>query len=296
MMRVGYATPAQPGGGAPLPVLYVVGTPIGNLEDISARALRVLREVSLIAAEDTRTTRKLLARHGIDTPLVSFHEHSPPSKTAALLEALEAGDVALVSDAGTPAVSDPGAVLVAAAAERGVPVVSVPGPSAVTAALGVSGFPADRFTFLGFLPRRQRDRRALLQSVARQERTVVALEAPHRLRASLADIAATLGDRRLVVCREMTKLHEEVFRGTATDALEHFAAPRGEITLVMEGAPLAPSGDEDDATWARDELRRLRELGGGAREVVSVVAGVSGLPRRQVYGLWLELQGEEATS
>ncbi len=277
-----------------MPVLYVVGTPIGNLEDISARALRVLREVSLIAAEDTRTTRKLLARYGIDAPLASFHEHSPPSRTAALLEALAVGDVALVSDAGTPAVSDPGAVLVAAAAERGVSVVSVPGPSAVTSALAVSGFPADRFVFLSFLPRRQRERRALLQSVARQERAIVALEAPHRLRASLADIAATLGDRRLAVCRELTKVHEEVFRGTATEALDHFATPRGEITLVMEGAAPESPDEEGDAVWAHEELRRLRGLGGAARDAVSAVAGASGLSRRQVYGLWLELQSEEA--
>jgi 16S rRNA (cytidine1402-2'-O)-methyltransferase len=214
--------------------------------------------------------------------LTSFHEHSPPSRTAALLEAITVGDVALVSDAGTPAVSDPGAVLVAAAAERGVSVVSVPGPSAVTAALAVSGFPADRFMFLGFLPRRQRERRALLQSVARQERAIVALEAPHRLRASLADVAATLGDRRLAVCRELTKVHEEVFHGTATEA------------LVMEGAEPAPQDEEGDAAWAREELRRLRGLGGAARDVVSAVAGASGLPRRQVTGLWLELQSEEA--
>ena len=175
-----------------------------------------------------------------------------------------------------------------------MPVVSVPGPSAVTAALAVSGLSADRFTFLGFLPRRQRDRRAMLQSVARHEETIVALEAPHRLRASLADIAAMLGSRRMAVCRELTKLHEEVFRGTALEALEHFAAPRGELTLVMEGAPPASPDDDGDAAWVREELRRLRGLGGAAREVVSAVAGASGLPRRRVYGLWLELQGEEA--
>lgn len=270
-----------------MPTLYVVGTPIGNLEDISARALRVLRGVALIAAEDTRTTRKLLARHHIVTPLASFHEHSSERRTSALLEALQEGDVALVSDAGTPGVSDPGAALVAAAAARGVSVVAVPGPSAVTSAVAVSGLSGDQFIFLGFLPRRQKERRTLLQSVARQERTVVALEAPHRLRAALADVLEVLGDRRLAVCRELTKLHEEVFRGTVREALDRFATPRGEFTLVVEGAAASRRADELDDQWARAELRRLRELGRGAREAVRDVAGVSGLPRRQVYDLWL---------
>ncbi len=222
-----------------MPTLYVVATPIGNLEDLSERALRVLREVRLIAAEDTRTTRKILARHGIATPLVSFHEHNKASRLPALLDALAESDVALVSDAGTPLVSDPGYELVVEAVRRGYRVSPVPGPSAVTAALAVAGLPADQFVFLGFLPRDKKARTRLLTEVARQPRTIVAFEAPHRLRASLADVVQALGDRRMAVCRELTKLYEEVFRGTPREALEHFTQPRGEFTLVIEGG--APS-------------------------------------------------------
>ena len=275
-----------------MPVLYVVGTPIGNLEDISARALRVLREVSLIAAEDTRTTRKLLARHEIGTPLTSFHQHTTDRKTAVLLDALERGDVALVSDAGTPAISDPGPALVAAAAAAGVRVVPVPGPSAVTSALAASGLSGDTFLFLGFLPRRRRERRELLRSVASQERAIVAFETPHRLQAALADVLAVLGDRRVAVCREMTKVYEEVFRGTVEEAAAHFQVPRGEFTLVVEGAQPGPEGGLWAPDRVRTELRRLRGLGQGPREAVPAVASAGGLPRREVYQLWLSLPDE----
>ncbi|MEK7874335.1 MAG: 16S rRNA (cytidine(1402)-2'-O)-methyltransferase, partial [Chloroflexota bacterium] len=193
-----------------MPTLYVVATPIGNMEDLTARALRILREVQLIAAEDTRTTRKILARHGITTPLVSFHEHNKSARLPALLDALADKDVALVSDAGTPLVSDPGYELVVEAVRRGYRVAPVPGPSAVTAALAVAGLPADQFTFLGFLPRDKKARSRLLAEVGSQPRTIVAFEAPHRVRASLADMALALGDRRMAVCRELTKLYEEV--------------------------------------------------------------------------------------
>ena len=212
-----------------MPTLYVVATPIGNLEDVTLRALRILKEVGLIAAEDTRTTLKLLRRYGIRTRLVSFYEQNRAMRIPYIMEHLKEVDVALVSEAGTPTIRDPGRELVAAANDLGVTVVPVPGPSAVTAALAVSGLPSEQFLFLGFLPRRRKERRELLESVASEPRTLVAFEAPHRLRASLVDLAEILGDGRLVVvCRELTKLFEEVYHGTLVEASAHFSAPRGE--------------------------------------------------------------------
>lgn len=216
-------------------ILYVVATPIGNLEDISLRALRVLREVKLIAAEDTRKTRRLLNAYNIETPLTSYHEHSKRAKLDYLLGYLEKEDLALVSEAGMPGLSDPGYDLIVAAIERGISVVSVPGPSAVITALVVSGLPTDQFVFVGFLPRRKGQRQRLLSSIADEARTIVAFEAPHRVREALTDIEEILGDRRVSVCRELTKVHEEVFRGRMSQAREHFAEPRGEFSLVIEG-------------------------------------------------------------
>jgi 16S rRNA (cytidine1402-2'-O)-methyltransferase len=270
--------------------LYVVGTPIGNLEDVTLRALRVLSEVDLIAAEDTRVSRKLLTRHGIHTPLTSYHDHNRTKKLPSLLSALETGDVALVSDAGAPGISDPGAELVSAAAEAGHRVVPVPGPSAVTSALSVSGLPADRFVGLGFLPRRRADRLRLLKPLASETRTVVAFETPHRLRSALEDVQAALGDRRITACREMTKLHEEVFRGTVSDALAHFEAPRGEFTLVIEGC--AESRPGDAAEDVRESLAELRNEGVGTREAVARVVEETGVSRRQAYRIWLETAAE----
>ena len=218
-----------------VPALYAIATPIGNLEDISLRALRCLREVKLIAAEDTRTTRHLLNFYNIKTPVTSYHEYSKRAKLDYLLDCLEEGDVALVSEAGMPGLSDPGYKLIVAAIERGILVVPVPGASAVTAALVVSGLPTDQFLYLGFLPRRQGRRQRLLSSIVGEPRTIVAFEAPHRLRGTLSDIQETLGDRRLAICRELTKVYEEVFRGRVSQAREHFTEPRGEFTLVIEG-------------------------------------------------------------
>ena len=218
-----------------VPVLYAVATPIGNLEDISLRALRCLREVELIAAEDTRTTRHLLNFYNIETAVTSYHEHSKRAKLDQLLDCLEKGDVAVVSEAGMPGLSDPGYRLIAAAIGRGISVVPVPGASAVTAALVVSGLPTDQFIYLGFLPRRQGQRQRLLNSIAGEPRTIVAFESPHRLKGTLSDIQETLGDRRLAICRELTKVYEEVFRGKVSEAREHFTEPRGEFTLVIEG-------------------------------------------------------------
>ena len=271
-----------------MPTLHLVATPIGNLEDVTLRALRVLKEVSLIAAEDTRTTRKLLSHYGIKARLTSYHEHNKGAKIPYILDALRRGDVALVSEAGMPGVSDPGYDLVAAAAEAGVPVVPVPGPSAVVAALAVSGLPTRQFTYVGFFPRRRGERRRLLSALAAQPQTIVALESPHRLLATLSDLLAVLGDRRIAVCRELTKLHEEVFRGRISEAIAHFREPRGEFTLVLAGAPQpAEAVVPTEAVLA--ELRQLRQQGMAPRQAVTQVAQQFGLPRRQVYRLWLQL-------
>jgi 16S rRNA (cytidine1402-2'-O)-methyltransferase len=218
-----------------MPILYVIATPIGNLEDISLRALRLLREVKLIAAEDTRTTRRLLNFYNIKTPLTSYHEHSKRTKLDYLLDYLEKEDLALVSEAGMPGLSDPGYELIVAAIERGISVVPIPGASAVIAALVVSGLPTDQFLYVGFLPRRKGQRQRLLSSIVDEQRTIVAFETPHRLSEALSDIEEVLGNRRLSVCRELTKVHEEIFRGRVSQAREHFREFRGEFSLVIEG-------------------------------------------------------------
>lgn len=216
-------------------MLYVIATPIGNLEDISLRALRILQEVKLIAAEDTRTTRHLLSAHDIKTPLTSYHEHSKRGKLDYLLNYLEREDLALVSEAGTPGLSDPGYDLIVAAIERGISVVPIPGASAIITALAVSGLPTDQFLYVGFLPRRKGQRQRVLSSIVEESRTIVAFETPHRLNEALEDIEEILGNRRISVCRELTKVHEEIFRGRVRQAREYFVEPRGEFTLVVEG-------------------------------------------------------------
>jgi 16S rRNA (cytidine1402-2'-O)-methyltransferase len=218
-----------------MPVLYIIATPIGNLEDISLRALRLLREVKLIAAEDTRTTRRLLNFYNIKTPLTSYHEHSKRAKLDYLLNYLEKEDLALVSEAGMPGLSDPGYKLIVAAIERGISIEPIPGASAVITALVVSGLPTDQFLYVGFLPRRKGQRQRLLSSIVDEPRTVVAFETPHRLIEALSDIEEILGNRRLSICRELTKVHEEIFRDRVSRAKEHFAEPRGEFTLIIEG-------------------------------------------------------------
>ena len=269
----------------------MVGTPIGNLEDLTYRAARVLGQVSLVAAEDTRVTRRLLNHLGIRVPMTSYNQHNRRAKSPAILEALADGDVALVTDAGMPGISDPGAELVSLAAGASFAVEVVPAVSAVTTALAVSGFPGDAFVFLGFLPRRSRDRRALLQTAASSSLTLVIFEAPHRVGFALKDLLVVLGDRDIAVCREMTKLHQEVWRGPLSQAIHHFAEPRGEFTLVVRGA----SADQPstgpapgELELARQRLARLREDGNPAREAVSIVASSLGIPRNTVYRLWLE--------
>lgn len=268
--------------------LYLVATPIGNLEDLTQRALRVLREVDLIAAEDTRQTRKLLDHYKIDTPLISYHEHNKLKRLERLRQALEKGDVALVSDAGTPGLSDPGYLLVRYALDAGCHVSPVPGPSAPIAALVVSGLPTDSFIFLGYLPRRQAERRRLMEEMSRERRTMLAFEVPHRLPRSLDDLESALGGgRSIVVCRELTKVHEEILRGTLSEIREHFAekAPRGEFTLVIGGA----TGEErwNEAVVKRALGERMAR-GLNPSEAAREVAAESGWPRREVYRLTLE--------
>ena len=218
-------------------VLYVVATPIGNLEDISARALRILGEVDLIAAEDTRTTRKLLTRYGLHVRMVSLFDANIRRRIPQLLKELDEGkQIALVSEAGTPVISDPGALLVRAAAAAGHTVTPIPGPTAIAALLSVAGMPADKFTFLGFLPRKAGQRRRMIESIAEQPWTTVFYESPHRIIVTLEALRETLGDREIVIGREMTKLHEEIFRGTLTEASEHFQKPRGEFTVALAAA------------------------------------------------------------
>ena len=275
--------------------LYVIGTPIGNLEDITVRAARILGAVALVAAEDTRVTRRLLAHLDAKPRLVSCNEHNWSRRLPVLLEALESGDVALVTDAGSPGISDPGAGVVAAVADAGYDVVTVPGVSAVSAALSVAGFPADRFVFLGFMPRRRAERSAALTEAASLGQTLVIFEAPHRLRATLTDIAKALNDPPLAVCRELTKLHEEVWRGAASDAVDYFAEPRGEFTIVIGPAPLGDDGAAGEPTItvdaAREALAQRRAAGMRGREAVAEVVAATGLSRRAVYALWVETGG-----
>ncbi|OQY21245.1 MAG: 16S rRNA (cytidine(1402)-2'-O)-methyltransferase [Anaerolineaceae bacterium 4572_32.1] len=221
-------------------ILYVVGTPIGNLEDISRRALQTLRRVDLIATENPAHTQKLLARYDIGTPMTRYtdaYERKKRERLQMVLAALERGDVALVSEAGMPGLSDPGYELLQTAVERGVSIVTLPGPTAVTAALSVSGFPVERYVFVGFLPRREKARRNLLKSVRHVPYPVVAYESPHRLLNTLRDIQAMLGERELSVSGELTKLYEQTRRGTANELLLHFQAhpPRGEFVLIIGG-------------------------------------------------------------
>jgi len=267
-------------------VLYIVATPIGNLEDITLRALRVLREVKLIAAEDTRTTAKLLARYGINTHMVSFFEHNELIRQDAILRALRTQDVALVSEAGTPTISDPGYRLLQAVIAQGVPVIPVPGPSAVVAALAVSGLPTDSFLFLGFLPRRRAARQRRLATVRDQPRTLVCFESPHRLLAALQDVLEILGDRKMAAACELTKMYEEVWRGTVSRALAHFGQtrPRGEFTLVLAGAVGSGEPAWEEAK-VRQALGKLVQSGVSRRDAAARVAEMAHWARRDVYRL-----------
>jgi 16S rRNA (cytidine1402-2'-O)-methyltransferase len=267
--------------------LYLVATPIGNLEDITLRAVRILKEVSLIAAEDTRKTGILLKHFDIKTPLTSYFEHNKLSKLDYILDYLSSGSVALVTDAGTPGINDPGYELVKGAISRGAQVIPIPGPSIVTAALTVSGLPTDRFLYLGYLPVKEQARRKFLSAVADEKATLVLLEAPHRVNETLTSILATLGDRRIAICREMTKIHEEVFRGSINEAIKHFTSPRGEFALVVEGN--AATAEKPHTTPdIVVEIAEMRKSGLTARDAISKLAADTGIPRKELYRKWIE--------
>ena len=271
--------------------LYLVATPIGNLEDMSPRAVRILSQVTLIAAEDTRLTRKLLAHFDIHTPLTSYHEHNKRSKLDAVLAALAEGDVALVSDAGTPAINDPGYELVRAALDSGHTITPIPGPSAPIAALSASGLPTDSFLYLGYLPRKANERGALLKQVANFPYTLIFLEAPHRLLEALTDLEASLGDRQIAIARELTKVHEEIWRGTIRQAREHFAQnpPRGEFTLVIAGQKSSSPG-----RWSEEKvliaIKFGLKFGESPSALAKRLAQESGWSRKEIYSLITELQ------
>ncbi|MDP2718379.1 MAG: 16S rRNA (cytidine(1402)-2'-O)-methyltransferase [Dehalococcoidia bacterium] len=266
--------------------LYVIATPIGNLEDITLRGIRLLKEVDLIAAEDTRKARILLKKYDISNRLTSYHEQNKVNKLPHMIRFLkEKGNIGLISEAGTPGINDPGYELINAAILEEIPIVPVPGPSAPITALSVSGLPTDQFIYIGYLPRRTNERRKLLQSFCSEHRTIVCLETPHRLHAALADIAATLGNRKTAVHRELTKLHEEIFRGTVQQSLEHFTQPKGEFTIVLEGS--TGSDTVEDTLRAEELLKKMRSRGYSAKDAVTKVSEATGLSRKELYGMWL---------
>ena len=273
-------------------VLYVVATPIGNLDDISLRALRVLKEVDLIAAEDTRHTRILLDHYDIRTALVSYHEHNEKAQAARLVERISKGaSIALVSDAGTPAISDPGYRLVVEASRSGISVTPIPGPSALIAALSASGLPTDRFVFEGFMPAKKGERETRLQALRDESRTIVFHEAPHRLQECLEALRRNFGDRDIVIARELSKVHEEFLRGTIEDIAERLAAReiKGEITVIVRAARQRESISQEDLSA---EIRRLSAEGISVREISEQLAKRYRLGRREVYQLALRLKRE----
>lgn len=268
--------------------LYIVATPIGNLDDLTLRAVELLRAVRVVVAEDTRVTRKLLDHVESPAKLIRFHRRSRERDITRIMCLLSEGDVALVSDAGTPGVNDPGQKIVATAVDLGHNVSPIPGPSSVMAALSVCGFYADQFAFHGFLPANGARRKRLLLQIASQSLATVLFETPHRLRDALVDISGILGDRSLVICREMTKLHEEIWRGTAREALSYFEMPRGEFVIVV--APLGRSAkdakvmsDADAKRAILDLAAKSRDMSDSRRDLVDAIAVETGLPRRQVY-------------
>jgi 16S rRNA (cytidine1402-2'-O)-methyltransferase len=266
--------------------LYLVATPIGNLEDMSPRAVRVLREATLIAAEDTRHTGKLLKHFEIKTPITSYFEHNKLNKLEFILEKLSAGDVALVSDAGTPAVNDPGYELVRAALASNFDVKPVPGPSAPIAALTASGLPTDSFLYLGYLPHKASERRKVLEQIANLPYTLIFLESPYRVIESLEDILSTLGDRQICVAREMTKMFEEYWRGAVSGAVEYFNSQpaRGEFTLVIEGKK-----KDSNEKWTEQEIlnaiKTELKSGKSARDISSELSIQSGWSKKEIYTL-----------
>ena len=274
-------------------VLYIVATPIGNLEDITLRALRVLKEVDLIAAEDTRHTRILLSHYDIRTPLTSYHEHNERTKAQPLVERLLGGEnIALVSDAGTPAISDPGYRLVVDAIHAGIRVIPLPGAAALAAALSAGGLPTDRFAFEGFLPAKKQERRARLQELKNDARTLVFYEAPHRLNESLQDMQQIIGERQIAIGRELSKVHEEFLRGTVSEVMARFAERevKGEITIVVHGCTDECQVSEENIGT---EIRRLIDEGMGMKEISELLGERYHVSKRQIYQLALKLKSEK---
>jgi len=270
-------------------LLYIVATPIGNLEDITLRALRVLKEVDLIAAEDTRHTQHLLSHYGIKTALTSYHEHNERAKAQTLIERISKGvNIALVSDAGTPAISDPGFRLVVEAIHAGVRVVPLPGACAMATVLSASGLPTDRFVFEGFLPAKRSERRARLLALREETRTWVFHEAPHRLAECLADLHELLGDREMVLAREVSKLHEEFVRGRASDVINRLANRklRGEMTLVVRAPAVQPEMSEEAV---KTEIRRLKQGGMRVKDIAEILGKNFGYAKKEIYRMTLEL-------
>ena len=275
----------------PSGTLYIVATPIGNLEDITLRALRILKTVDLIAAEDTRRTRKLLTHYDIATPLTSYHDHSESTKAPALVETLLAGkNMALVSDAGTPCISDPGYRLVKSAAEVDIPLVPVPGPSMLTALMSVGGLPTDRFAFEGFLPAKPTQRQRALRELCHEGRPLIFYESPHRLLRTLADLEQIFGDRRVVVGRELTKQFEEILRGPVSVVLSafHNRPVKGEVALVVEGWDGKEEGTPQQS--AAELMQQLLADGVSLKEAARAVSEACQLPKRDAYALGVKIK------
>ena len=270
--------------------LYIVPTPIGNLEDMTFRAVRVLKELDLIAAEDTRHTQVLLNHYDIRTAVTSYHEHNEGAKARELVEQLRQGrSIALLSDAGTPMISDPGYRLVVEAIRAGVQVIPLPGPSAVTAALSAAGLPTDRFDFEGFLPAKKSERRTALEALKKDTKTLIFYEAPHRLKETLADMAEIFGDRQVAIGREISKVHEEFLRGALREILATVEQQtvRGEITLVVQGATSGAPVSEEGVI---SEIRQLAENGMRVKEISELVGAHHGISKREVYRLALRVK------
>jgi len=271
--------------------LYIVATPIGNLEDITFRAVRILKEVDLIAAEDTRHSRKLLSHFGIPTRLTPYHDHNERLKTDYLLERLKEGEsVAIITDAGTPCIADPGYRIARAAAAEGIRVVPIPGPSAIITALSAAGLPTDRFAFEGFLPPKQGKRRSRLEELRNDDRVVIFYEAPHRLAATLADMAELLGEREAVVARELTKIHEEFSHGCLEDLAVHYRSEgvKGEVVILV-----APAAEPDTGSGVDPEELLRRHIHGeglSIRDAVAATVAATGISRSEVYALALKIR------
>ncbi len=268
--------------------LYLVGTPIGNLEDITYRAVRILSEVDLIAAEDTRHSIKLLNHLKISKPMISYHDNNRISRAKELVNKLKEGlNIALISDAGMPSISDPGEELVSMAISQGIEVTAVPGPSASLTALILSGLPSGRFVFEGFLPQKHSDRVKFLEAIKYEERTVIFYEGPHRVKNMLADVRKVFGERRMSVLRELTKVHEEAIRGTISEVIAHFETnePRGEFVIVVEGSKKKENTSDYSDLTIEEHVRRYIEQGYGRMDAMKLAAKDRGISKRDIYGL-----------